>query len=282
MCRYWDVAPPGFEHVTPMQYKAMQGIWRQSGCVAGACQTDHISLSLALSGRADPHDCSAGHERHDRRLPGTHAGPRGRQPDDEASQAPLRREHSLRGDRGEVGGGGGPVFLTSCLCGRAEPSGLCLLRSPWRSSSTLRCAWRDSRKLPVIRSWPCRSIRTRTLRSSRLVPPGPFGAGALSTAGVCVPVPLRGRDDAGHGLRRHHLPGSVAKDPAASRLSTFAWNLGAAGVPRPRFIRAKQRDGAAVCDGLKTFPVWSYQQASSPPWSQTHLTSSSSGVFPTT
>ncbi|XP_056871841.1 splicing factor U2AF 65 kDa subunit-like isoform X1 [Takifugu flavidus] len=23
-CRYWDVPPPGFEHVTPMQYKAMQ------------------------------------------------------------------------------------------------------------------------------------------------------------------------------------------------------------------------------------------------------------------
>lgn len=24
-CRYWDVPPPGFEHITPMQYKAMQG-----------------------------------------------------------------------------------------------------------------------------------------------------------------------------------------------------------------------------------------------------------------
>ncbi|XP_068435196.1 splicing factor U2AF 65 kDa subunit-like isoform X2 [Clinocottus analis] len=23
-CKYWDVAPPGFEHITPMQYKAMQ------------------------------------------------------------------------------------------------------------------------------------------------------------------------------------------------------------------------------------------------------------------
>lgn len=22
---YWDVPPPGFEHITPMQYKAMQG-----------------------------------------------------------------------------------------------------------------------------------------------------------------------------------------------------------------------------------------------------------------
>lgn len=25
MCKYWDVPPPGFEHITPMQYKAMQG-----------------------------------------------------------------------------------------------------------------------------------------------------------------------------------------------------------------------------------------------------------------
>lgn len=23
--KYWDVPPPGFEHITPMQYKAMQG-----------------------------------------------------------------------------------------------------------------------------------------------------------------------------------------------------------------------------------------------------------------
>lgn len=25
--KYWDVPPPGFEHITPMQYKAMQGMW---------------------------------------------------------------------------------------------------------------------------------------------------------------------------------------------------------------------------------------------------------------
>jgi hypothetical protein len=23
---YWDVPPPGFEHITPLQYKAMQGM----------------------------------------------------------------------------------------------------------------------------------------------------------------------------------------------------------------------------------------------------------------
>lgn len=25
--KYWDVPPPGFEHITPMQYKAMQGVF---------------------------------------------------------------------------------------------------------------------------------------------------------------------------------------------------------------------------------------------------------------
>lgn len=25
--KYWDVPPPGFEHITPMQYKAMQGTY---------------------------------------------------------------------------------------------------------------------------------------------------------------------------------------------------------------------------------------------------------------
>lgn len=32
-CKYWDVPPPGFEHITPMQYKAMQGTHR----VLSAC-----------------------------------------------------------------------------------------------------------------------------------------------------------------------------------------------------------------------------------------------------
>lgn len=27
--KYWDVPPPGFEHITPMQYKAMQGTTSQ-------------------------------------------------------------------------------------------------------------------------------------------------------------------------------------------------------------------------------------------------------------
>lgn len=31
-CRYWDVPPPGFEHITPMQYKAMQGTLSVTSC----------------------------------------------------------------------------------------------------------------------------------------------------------------------------------------------------------------------------------------------------------
>lgn len=212
--------------------------------------SDHISLSLALSGRPDTHYCPTGHQRHGRHRRGAHAGPHGRQSDDETSQTPLRREYSLRSDRGEWRR---PVFLTSCLCRRAQPSALCLPRSPWRSSSTLRCDWPDSLKRPVIQFWLCRSTRIRTLLSWRLVPTVPSGLAALPTAPVCVPVPLCRRDDAGHGLRRHHLPGPVAQDPTASRLSTSAWTLGAAGLPRPRFTRERAGSGAAVGAALKHF-----------------------------
>lgn len=83
--------------------------------------SDHISLSLALSGRPDTHYCPTGHQRHGRHRRGAHAGPHGRQSDDETSQTPLRREYSLRSDRGEWRR---PVFLTSCLCRRAQPSAL--------------------------------------------------------------------------------------------------------------------------------------------------------------
>lgn len=44
---------------------------------------------------------------------------------------------------------------------------LCLLRSPWPSSSTLRCASQDSRKPRVTPFSPCRSTRIRTLLSLR-------------------------------------------------------------------------------------------------------------------
>ncbi|XP_029492445.1 splicing factor U2AF 65 kDa subunit-like [Oncorhynchus nerka] len=43
-CRYWDVPPPGFEHITPLQYKAMQ--------VAGQIPTIALLASSAMSGLA--------------------------------------------------------------------------------------------------------------------------------------------------------------------------------------------------------------------------------------
>uniref|UniRef100_A0AAZ3QN67 Uncharacterized protein n=1 Tax=Oncorhynchus tshawytscha TaxID=74940 RepID=A0AAZ3QN67_ONCTS len=43
-CRYWDVPPPGFEHITPLQYKAMQA--------AGHIPTIALLASSAMSGLA--------------------------------------------------------------------------------------------------------------------------------------------------------------------------------------------------------------------------------------
>lgn len=43
-CRYWDVPPPGFEHITPLQYKAMQA--------AGQIPTIALLASSAMSGLA--------------------------------------------------------------------------------------------------------------------------------------------------------------------------------------------------------------------------------------
>lgn len=37
---YWDVPPPGFEHITPLQYKAMQGIM----------STNYFKIALNLDG----------------------------------------------------------------------------------------------------------------------------------------------------------------------------------------------------------------------------------------
>lgn len=231
MCRYWDVPPLGFEHITPMQYKAMQGRASVSACVhAAPVRWTTSVLSLALSGRADTNHRAPGHDGDHWRGGGAHTGPRGGQSDDAAGPAALRGEHPLWTDRGEPRL---PGVLLAQAC-----SAVRLLRSPWRSSSTPRCGWRDWLKLPVIPSWLCRSTRTRTSLSWRSVlafPPLLFQP-HWSPADVCVSVPLRGRDHAGHGLRRHHLPGSVSEDQTASRLPTSARNLGAAGVPRPRFI----------------------------------------------
>uniref|UniRef100_A0A673Z458 Splicing factor U2AF subunit n=1 Tax=Salmo trutta TaxID=8032 RepID=A0A673Z458_SALTR len=46
-CRYWDVPPPGFEHITPLQYKALQGI-----CQLLFIPTIALLASSATSGLA--------------------------------------------------------------------------------------------------------------------------------------------------------------------------------------------------------------------------------------
>lgn len=49
--KYWDVPPPGFEHITPMQYKAMQGKTAapqraQNRLVGGVCRAVQCSPLL--------------------------------------------------------------------------------------------------------------------------------------------------------------------------------------------------------------------------------------------
>lgn len=42
---YWDVPPPGFEHITPLQYKAMQAAGQiPANIVADTPQVSHLSL----------------------------------------------------------------------------------------------------------------------------------------------------------------------------------------------------------------------------------------------
>ncbi|XP_034088711.1 splicing factor U2AF 65 kDa subunit-like, partial [Gymnodraco acuticeps] len=49
-CKYWDVPPPGFEHITPMQYKAMQGriaiANANSSCALGCLQVKELLTSF--------------------------------------------------------------------------------------------------------------------------------------------------------------------------------------------------------------------------------------------
>lgn len=81
----------------------------------------------------------------------------------------------------------------------------------------------------------CPAVPAPSQRRPDAVPASP-----ASPAAVCLPVPLGGRDHAGHGLRRDHLPGPVPEDPPSSRLPASARDLGAAGVPRPRFLSEPQ------------------------------------------
>uniref|UniRef100_A0A8C2EFM7 Splicing factor U2AF subunit n=1 Tax=Cyprinus carpio TaxID=7962 RepID=A0A8C2EFM7_CYPCA len=46
MCKYWDVPPPGFEHITPMQYKAMQAAGQIPNIALLAASTN-VGLAVA-------------------------------------------------------------------------------------------------------------------------------------------------------------------------------------------------------------------------------------------
>ncbi|XP_052396591.1 splicing factor U2AF 65 kDa subunit-like [Carassius gibelio] len=46
MCKYWDVPPPGFEHITPMQYKAMQAAG-QIPSIALLAASTNVGLAVA-------------------------------------------------------------------------------------------------------------------------------------------------------------------------------------------------------------------------------------------
>jgi splicing factor U2AF subunit len=84
---YWDVPPPGFEHVTPMQYKAMQaaGQVRDSLDVAPMAPESRNPL---ISDSSNP---GAGN------TPG--GGPRGGVHHHAPSPPPLHRQHSVRRGR---------------------------------------------------------------------------------------------------------------------------------------------------------------------------------------
>ena len=56
---WWDLAPRGFEHISPLQYKAMQGTfmfskaemdgWRAHQFCVNHKQNSHVELSLPLN-----------------------------------------------------------------------------------------------------------------------------------------------------------------------------------------------------------------------------------------
>lgn len=125
-----------------------------------------------LSGRADTDNRSAGDVHHDRRGCGANTSAHSGQSDDKTSQTPLCRKYSLWSDRGDASSSS----LTSCLRGyvraaalTAVPSVFFLLRSPWPSSSTLRCGSQAFLKPRATLCSLCRLTRIKTLLSSRFV-----------------------------------------------------------------------------------------------------------------
>lgn len=175
----------------------------------------------------------------------------------------------------------------SSVLKRVAACALRLLRSPWRSSSTRRCGWPDSLRLPAIPSWRFRSTRTRTSPSWRydgvlafppplFQPPPPlqlmFAFQFRSVDETTQAMAFDGIIFQGQSLkiRRPHdyrpLPG-ISEQPA---------------FHVPGSSESAAAHAARARRSRKTFPVCSHQQASSPPWSRIHLTSCSSEGCPTT
>lgn len=133
--KYWDVPPIGFEHITPMQYKAMQGtvcsdsthrcVWllysdfliktkkiikkrchygvQKSINIFVACESDHLckrmNVNSASSCWSDSCHCPAPYNNPWRSGCYSHSCARCGQPDDASGPAALCGQHSLRHHR---------------------------------------------------------------------------------------------------------------------------------------------------------------------------------------
>lgn len=182
--KYWDVPPPGFEHITPMQYKAMQGDNMKlvfPNCVKektqqhASCSHGHqivkgffpfLSLPLSSCGTNTSHSPTA---HHDSWWSGCHTHPStcGGQSDDPAGPSAVCWQHPVRYYRGEH-------FEKSCILSfiwsvtRPVNFYSVLCRSLWWTSLMPRCVWVASLRPLETQFLLCRSTKTRTLPSLRL------------------------------------------------------------------------------------------------------------------
>lgn len=134
--------------------------------VASVCSylaANTVPPSCFLSGRPDSNNSSAGNVHHYWSSCSPDTSAHSWQSDDETSQAPLRWQHPVWSDWGTLVVAV-DLYQTDLLVRRLRFD-FCLLRSPWPSSLTPRCASRDSRKPRVTPFSPCRLTRIRTLLS---------------------------------------------------------------------------------------------------------------------
>lgn len=259
--KYWDVPPPGFEHITPMQYKAMQGdhlkclyyskLPRRKLNNKPVLHTGKVSLMRVFTFLSPPP--AAG------QIPATALLPT-MTPDGLAvtpTPVPVVGSQMTRQAR-RLYVGNIPFGITEVRACEKNPNGsrrvlqpfrVCLVddlvhslsllcRSLWWTSSMPRCAWVASLRPPGTQFLLCRSTKTRTLPSLRLdnvlwycwfCSDRGSASGSvshLSTSDCFFPckVSFSGRNDTGNGLRWHHLPGPKPQDPPPPRLPAAAWH----------------------------------------------------------